>query len=104
MRRSTSERGGRCAVRSAEEMMEVLEAFDLVVTDRGAAGLVGCDHKTVARLVELRARAGGGAPVAGPRARPTRARRTSGVHGRGSAASAPIGRSRTRTGMWARGI
>src|SRR3954466_8812064 len=70
MRRSTSERGGRCAVRSAEEMMEVLEAFDLVGTYRGAAGLVGCDHKTVARLVELRDRAGGGALVASPRARP----------------------------------
>src|SRR3954465_4254089 len=70
MRRSTSERGGRCAVRSAEEMMEGLEAFDLVGTYRGAAGLVGCDHKTVARLVELRARAGGGALVPSPRPRP----------------------------------
>src|SRR4051795_7521501 len=70
MRRLTSERGGRCAVRSAEEMMEILEAFDLVGTYRGAAGLVGCDHKTVARLVELRDRAGGGALVLGPRARP----------------------------------
>jgi len=52
-------------VRSAEEMMEILEAFDLVGTYRGAAALVGCDHKTVARLVELRDRAGGGVPVAG---------------------------------------
>ena len=42
-------------MRSAEEMMEILEAFDLVGTYRGAAALVGCDHKTVARLVELRA-------------------------------------------------
>src|SRR3954454_17253535 len=70
MRRSISERGGRCAVRSAEEMMEILEAFDLVGTYRGAAALVGCDHKTVARLVELRDRAGGGALVPSPRARP----------------------------------
>src|SRR3954466_7250811 len=70
MRRSTSERGGRCAVRSAEEMMEVLEAFDLVGTYRGAAALVGCDHKTVARLVELRDRAGGGALVPSTRGRP----------------------------------
>src|SRR3954470_2657156 len=71
MRRSISvERGGRCAVRSAEEMMEILEAFDLVGTYRGAAALVGCDHKTVARLVELRDRAGGGALVAVTRARP----------------------------------
>jgi transposase len=51
-------------------MMEILEAFDLVGTYRGAAGLVGCDHKTVARLVELRARAGGGALVPAARARP----------------------------------
>src|SRR3954453_22811177 len=51
-------------------MMEILEAFDLVGTYRGAAGLVGCDHKTVARLVELRDRAGGGALVPSPRARP----------------------------------
>src|SRR3954453_13636669 len=51
-------------------MMEILEAFDLVGTYRGAAALVGCDHKTVARLVELRDRAGGGALVPSPRARP----------------------------------
>jgi transposase len=51
-------------------MMEILEAFDLVGTYRGAAALVGCDHKTVARLVELRDRAAGGAPVPAPRARP----------------------------------
>src|SRR4051794_313263 len=71
MRRSTRvERGGRCAVRSAEEMMEILEAFDLVGTYRGAAALVGCDHKTVARLVELRDRAGGGALAPASRARP----------------------------------
>jgi hypothetical protein len=27
--------------------MEILEAFDLTGTLRGAAELVGCDHKTV---------------------------------------------------------
>src|SRR3954468_4471659 len=70
MTRSTSERGGRCAVRSAEKMMEILEAFDLVGTYRGAAALVGCDHKTVARLVELRDQAGGGALSPASRARP----------------------------------
>src|SRR3954471_5804702 len=70
MTRSTSERGGRCAVRSAEEMMEILEAFDLVGSYRGAAVLVGCDHKTVARLVELRDQAGGGALSPASRARP----------------------------------
>src|SRR3954468_2150547 len=51
-------------------MMEILEAFDLVGTYRGAAALVGCDHKTVARLVGLRDRAGGGALAPAARARP----------------------------------
>jgi molybdenum-dependent DNA-binding transcriptional regulator ModE len=31
-----------------EEVMEILEAFDLTGTLRGAAQLAGCDHKTVA--------------------------------------------------------
>ena len=34
--------------------MEILEAFDLVGTLRGAAVLAGCDHKTVATVVRLR--------------------------------------------------
>jgi transposase len=46
-------------VKSAEEMMEILEAFDLVGSLRGAAALVGCDHKTVARCVALREGAAG---------------------------------------------
>jgi hypothetical protein len=49
-------------VKSAEEIMEILEAFDLVGTLRGAAELAGCDHKTIARYVEARERAGGGLP------------------------------------------
>jgi transposase len=44
--------------------MEILEAFDLAGTLRGAAVLAGCDHKTVAQWVEQRERAGGGLPVA----------------------------------------
>ena len=44
--------------------MEILEAFDLTGTLRGAAALVGCDHKTVAHWVRARERAGGGPPVA----------------------------------------
>jgi transposase len=44
--------------------MEILEAFDLAGTLRGAAELAGCDHKTVAHWVEQRERAGGGLPVA----------------------------------------
>lgn len=39
--------------------MEILEAFDLVGTLRGAAELVGCDHKTVAHYVKEREAAGG---------------------------------------------
>ena len=43
--------------------MELLEAFDLTGTLRGAAQLVGCDHKTVAHGVRAREEAGGGLPV-----------------------------------------
>lgn len=39
--------------------MEILEAFDLVGTQRGAAELADCDHKTVASYVEERERGGG---------------------------------------------
>ncbi len=39
--------------------MEILEAYDLVGTLRGAAELAGCDHKTVAYYVEEREAAGG---------------------------------------------
>src|SRR6266536_912240 len=34
--------------------MEILEAFDLTGSLRGAAALAGCDHKTVAHYVALR--------------------------------------------------
>ena len=44
--------------------MEILEAFDLAGTLRGAAQLAGCDHKTVAHWVRAREEAGGGLPVA----------------------------------------
>ncbi len=39
--------------------MEILEAFDLVGTLRGAAVLAECDHKTVATVVRLRDEAAG---------------------------------------------
>jgi transposase len=39
--------------------MEILEAYDLVGTLRGAAELAGCDHKTVAHYVAEREAAGG---------------------------------------------
>lgn len=41
-------------VKSSEEIMEILEAFDLTDSLRGAAALAGCDHKTVAHYVALR--------------------------------------------------
>jgi hypothetical protein len=56
-------------VKKGEEAMEILEAYDLAGTLRGAAALAGCDHKTVARLVAAREAAGGGLP-ARTRARP----------------------------------
>jgi hypothetical protein len=51
-------------LRKAEEVMEILEAFDLTGSLRGAAELAGCDHKTVAHWVAARDAAGGGLPVA----------------------------------------
>jgi hypothetical protein len=50
-------------VKSPEEAMEILEAYDLTGSLRGAAALAGCDDKTVARLVAARDAAGGGLPV-----------------------------------------
>ena len=39
--------------------MEILEAYDLTRSFRAAAGLVGCNHKTVAYWVRQRDEAGG---------------------------------------------
>ncbi|MEO8967973.1 MAG: IS21 family transposase [Solirubrobacteraceae bacterium] len=50
-------------MKKGEEAMEILEAYDLAGTLRGAAALAGCDHKTVARLVAARDAAGGGLAV-----------------------------------------
>jgi hypothetical protein len=50
-------------VKKGEEAMEILEAYDLTGSLRGAAALAGCDHKTVARLVAARDAAGGALPV-----------------------------------------
>ena len=35
-------------MKKPEAVMEILEAYDLTGSFRAAAGLVGCDHKTVA--------------------------------------------------------
>jgi hypothetical protein len=50
-------------LKSSEEVMEILEAFDLTGTLRDAAELAGCDHKTVAHWVRARDEAGGGLPL-----------------------------------------
>src|SRR5687767_7805827 len=50
-------------LKKAEEVMEILEAFDLTGSMRAAAELAGCDHKTVAHWVRAREEAGGGLPV-----------------------------------------
>ena len=65
----STRRAWEAGLKNAEEVMEILEAFDLTGTLRGAAELAGCDHKTVAHWVAAREAAGGGLPV-GVRARP----------------------------------
>jgi len=54
----------RLGLKTPEEVMEILEAFDLTGSLRGAAELAGCDHKTVAHWVRARDEAGGGLPAA----------------------------------------
>jgi hypothetical protein len=39
--------------------MEILEAYDLAGTLRGAPALVGCHHKTIAHRVRMREQTGG---------------------------------------------
>jgi len=46
-------------MKKPEDVMEILEAYDLTGSFRAAAGLVGCDHKTVAYWVRQRDEAGG---------------------------------------------
>jgi len=59
----SSRRAEEADLKNSEEVMEILEAFDLTGSLRGAAELVGCDHKTVAHWVRARDEAGGGLPV-----------------------------------------
>ena len=46
-------------MKKPEAVMQILEAYDLTGSFRAAAGLVGCDHKTVAYWVRQRDEAGG---------------------------------------------
>ncbi|MET8773354.1 IS21 family transposase, partial [Streptomyces sp. NPDC004658] len=45
-------------MKSKEEIMEILEAYDLTGSYRAAAELAGVDHHTVKRYVELRGQGG----------------------------------------------
>lgn len=45
---------GRDILKSAEEIMEILDAYDLTGSLRDSAELVGCSHHTVKRYVEAR--------------------------------------------------
>ena len=45
-------------LKSAEEIMEILDAYDLTGSLRDAAELAGCSHHTVARYVGAREKAG----------------------------------------------
>jgi transposase len=56
-------------LKTPEEVMEILEAFDATGSLRAAAELAGCDHKTVGHWVRARDEVGGGLP-AHVRARP----------------------------------
>jgi transposase len=49
-------------LKTPEEVMEILEAFDATGSLRAAAELVGCDHKTIGHWVRARDEAGGGLP------------------------------------------
>ena len=53
-------------MKSAEEIMEILDAYDLTGSLRDAAELAGCSHHTVKRYVEAREK------KAGPPALPVR--------------------------------
>src|SRR3954449_10262788 len=59
----TIEAAWRAGLKTPEEVMEILEAFDATGSLRAAAELVGCDHKTVGHWVQARDEAGGGLPV-----------------------------------------
>ena len=57
-------------MKKPEEVMEILEAYDLTGSLRQAAALVGCDHKTVAHWVGVREATGGAPPARARHRRP----------------------------------
>ena len=56
-------------MKTPEEVMAIVQAYDLTGSFRQASVLVGCDHKTVAHWVAVR-EATGGTPPARARHRP----------------------------------
>src|SRR4051794_41864208 len=50
----------RVGLKTPEEVMEILEAFDATGSLRAAAELARCDHETVGHWVQARDEAGGG--------------------------------------------
>src|SRR5258705_4472944 len=63
-------RTGETVTKSAREIMEILESYDLTRCAHSAAQLAGCDAKTVKRYVALRDAGGGDPLVRGSAARP----------------------------------
>ncbi len=61
---------GETLTKSAREIMEILESYDLTRCAHSAAQLAGCDAKTVKRYVALRDAGGGDPLVRGSTARP----------------------------------
>jgi transposase len=61
---------GETLTKSAREIMEILESYDLTRCAHSAAQLAGCDAKTVKRYVALREAGGGDALVRATTARP----------------------------------
>jgi hypothetical protein len=59
-------------LKTSEEVMEILEAFDATGSLRDAAELVGCDQKTVGHWVRARDEAGAGLSASVPRDPTTR--------------------------------
>ena len=57
MRLSTTR--GRDVLKSAEEIVNILDAYDLTGSFRDAAELAGCSHHTAKRYVVAREKAGG---------------------------------------------
>lgn len=52
---TSSALGSPGRVKNSRDIMEILEAYDLTGSYRATAELTGCDHRAVARYVQIRA-------------------------------------------------